>query len=229
MTAVNKNLRRKLYGGYYALCVAYFSSVGLAVDRTEIAIVDTGDAPETWEYRCENSTLHEDFTQHGKTDALGHGVKVIREVFAGLPKERFCYHSLKWFHGRRTYLTTFTPVLRHIERNMTGRLKAIIIAASGVNRSRAEEDAFVRLLNKGVQIWVAAGNEGRRLDRICDIYPACYRKAHARANFHVIGAPDLPWGNTGVPPITGWCSGADGTSFAVARCLNRALHRITLK
>ena len=105
------------------------------------------------------------------------------------------------------------------------KVKAVNISIVSTELLESEKSAIKRALRRGVRIFVAAGNDSKNLNEVCNTYPACYRIKHK--NYKVVGAIDVYWqkayySNYGTM-VNQWEFGEvgplRGTSFASPRAL----------
>ena len=152
----------------------------------KIVVMDTGfnSTKNSRVKLCDTGSA--DFTHTGLKDNHGHGSHVANTIADRLLNaDKYCFIIVKAFDPN-------TPLYY---RNVTSRvefeyLDTILEAGDYVNYSAGggtpgneEKQHIVSLLNKGVNIFVAAGNGSANLDKKCDYYPACY----GLKNLHVVG------------------------------------------
>ena len=169
--------------------------------RQKIVVIDTGIKmfQSLSPYMCKNGRLG---SNSSWLDKHGHGSNVIGLIGDKIDPIKTCIVSIKLDLGQS--LTPEKDIATVME--MTEKLNpiAVNISMSGVIHYESEKQSFIRLINKGTKIIVAAGNESLNLDRGCLIYPACYlkdiksdRASSSVSNFFVVGAKDTGSSNTG--------------------------------
>lgn len=109
-------------------------------------------------------------------DNSGHGSHVANSIANSVHSSNLCFIIIKAFdpltpkyfknHTSRTEFEYLTTILK------AGDI--VNYSAGGEGNSDEEKQAIKELLQRGVKIFVAAGNEGKNLDKTCNYYPACY-------------------------------------------------------
>jgi hypothetical protein len=197
-----------------------------------VAILDAGlgYTPELLPL-CEEG--HRDFTGEGITDftASKHGNNVAALIAGAAGRGNYCLVILKVFKGQtgnstKPYIAALHDVYRH-------GYEVVNLSLSGTG-SDLEEYALLRLLlDKGVHVQAAAGNQGYNLDELgCVVFPAC-----ADRRITVVGAYDVQRSNVGlIVDVIG--SGKDkraggvslsGTSQATALHTGQVVRRLLSK
>ncbi len=156
-------------------------------------------------------------------DALGHGtsVKKILQDSLKIDNYYFVIITANIFH------VSFEGPLKHL----TGiKLDALNISMTGSEFNYKEFSLLNKILKRAV-VFVAAGNDGRNLNKYCYFYPQCY--PIKSENFFIVGALRRQWheerysnyGNI----VRVWENGRygrrEGTSFASPRALARYLNQ----
>ena len=114
----------------------------------------------------------------------------------------------------------------------------INFSGGGYDYSKREHDAINLAISRGIKVVVAAGNDGRNMDKSCTYFPACLPKS---SNLFPVGSLDndgkvLASSNRGGPVIN-WAPGLmqysalpgnrhgtmSGTSQATANYSNKLL------
>lgn len=143
--------------------------------QNKIAIIDTGfnRTPQSKLQICQ--TGHKDFTGKGLQDNLGHGTHIANIIGNLVYKENYCAIIIKYINniddnkaGMENTLKAFSYL-----QDVDG-LVAINYSSNGADYSFQEENLLLRLSNKGIKIFVAAGNHYQNLDERCNAFPSCY-------------------------------------------------------
>jgi subtilisin family serine protease len=206
--------------------------------KFKIAIIDTGydiHAPGTKLKLCQSG--HYDFKSRRAVveHTMDHGTKVASIIAERLKDVDYCAVILQ--------------VKGSVDFSIGNNVQALIqVAAMGVTAvnysfdgyltSVAERDALRLLANRGVGVFVAAGNGSKNLDYECDTFPACLDIE----GMNVVGALDpntneiASYSNRGTR-IKLWYSGRyhsqdktdNGTSFATPRALSEYILSLDAK
>lgn len=162
--------------------------------RTKIAVIDTGvsKSQATKSYMCDNGVKN--MTIYENSDFNGHGSHIAHIIGSRINAKKFCIVSYKVYHNRTTIDVLYNTLkaLKDIAKNS---YKYVNISMSG-GYSALEFDYLEKLTKNGVKVSVAAGNDGKDLDKVCDVFPACYKK-FMNDNYYVVSARDLKKSNKG--------------------------------
>lgn len=192
--------------------------------KIPIAVIDSGVAKHQMEYVCDGGLV--DLTGTTPYDNINHGSLVSELIMENLPKEKYCIYSIKWIDKVNGDVWNIVSGLE-----IAGNIKAkfINISAYGDDYLDAENN-LIRELLPTTKFFIAAGNAGQDLGKVCNFYPACYPVKHP--NFKVVGSP---------PPVRSNFNGPvniiengvvhkpnrtyQGTSFGSPRALNKLILR----
>lgn len=144
----------------------------------KIAIVDTGFIKTQGRPGLKLcKTGHYDFVKNkpGIAENSGpHGTYIANIIAAELEDYDYCIVVYRvWadaFDGEPLFVRV-SKALRQADRD---GITAVNYSLQGIMHSYTERAAFVRALNKGIKIFVAAGNNFQNLDTACISYPSCY-------------------------------------------------------
>ena len=154
----------------------------------KIAVIDTGFSPlfgdTSYKHLCR--TGHYDFTTNRPVQGLdshGHGsfvVKAINDTLTGLTG--FCYQVFK-------ITPNGDPVILTKAAARAYRSGARFINFSVYSRTYSSRfhETLKSIGNRGVKIFVAAGNSNRNLNNVCKTYPNCFKGVK---NMYVVGSVD---------------------------------------
>lgn len=180
-----------LLGLLFVMSTAYATET-----RQRIVVIDTGlgwhqaDAP----FLCKDyPAIGEAGQKNGDPyDDNGHGTNVIGLISKKMNYSKFCITSIKCkFENLDKYIATI--VLTESMPNLT----ILNLSIEGPHPEYTESGILKKLLNRGVKIVVAAGNDAINLNNHCSAYPACYSAFVKSPNFIVVGGRGAFLGNTG--------------------------------
>lgn len=191
----------KIWGLVFALITSN------ALATTRVAVLDTG-YDGTSSKLC--ATGHYDFIMN--REGIGndankdkHGTHVANAIIANAADADFCVVIYKVFGGSKSNIP------KAIERAVKNEIRILNLSFTGEKRDSREVQALAKARIKGV-VFTASGNEGKDLDKKCDVYPACYKDLALR----VVGSYN-PKANHGkiVEHWEDWCfEGLCGTSLS---------------
>lgn len=138
----------------------------------KVAVLDTGFKVKKAKYIKLCGSGHKDFTGQGLEDVHGHGTNITGLVSQGNKDIDYCVVIVKIF-GWLAPLETSIKALNYVR---TLDVDIVNLSYGGKVFSYREQQAVLKLLDKGVMVVAAAGNEGDNLDRKCNYFPACYDK-----------------------------------------------------
>lgn len=152
----------------------------LTEKRQRIGVIDTG---------VNRSLLDEDFmckdmpifsVRKQGWDYDGHGTNVVGLIAKNMDKTKYCITSYSLSPNEPLHEVVYF-LFKMQEHGVVG----VNISLASAGAFKAEEEMIKTLTNKGVKIFVAAGNDGIDLSINCDIYPACYKVTNK--NLTVVG------------------------------------------
>ncbi len=115
-----------------------------------------------------------DFTGTGLEDNHGHGTHIVNTIVSNLKSDNYCIIIVKWFDPSIQAKTNETSI-KAFEYLYSINIDIVNYSAGGTMHSEYEDYVLAGLLESGVKIFVAAGNDSQNLDKKCNYYPACYR------------------------------------------------------
>lgn len=156
--------------------------------RTKIAIIDTGIRVNSHnkKYLCKFGHKSFIYGQNPLQDAHGHGTNVASLIIPNMDNKRQCLVIVKFWDvnmGSANGMELVRLSLLHVEKL---GVSYINMSLTGNEPDHLEYQYIKRLINKGVRIAVAAGNDNMNLDKTCQAYPACYN--FKSKNFRVVGS-----------------------------------------
>jgi serine protease len=137
----------------------------------KIAVIDSGiDKSQASVKLCADG--HKDFTGEGLHDVRGHGTIVSKLIDDVAKDEDYCQVIIKYSAvNENNNAANLIEALKYV---VTLDVTQVNISAGGIGKNKPEKDAILKILNKGMTIVAAAGNEGQNLDVDCNYFPACY-------------------------------------------------------
>lgn len=202
--------------------------------RYVIAIIDTGYNPKL-------ATIPLKLCKTGHYDAITntnnpnwshpHGTRIANIIAERLKDVDYCAQIINYYRPERevTDVDRLVQALNHVQ----GRIPDFFnLSYEGIGREEGEEASLRRLTEAGAVLFAAAGNGGKNLDFMCNVYPACYKLK----NLYVVGAKSFenpkeraPYSNYG-KKVDLWAGGyaidkegelcGQGTSYAAPRALS---------
>lgn len=195
-----------------------------AEDRIKIAVIDSGISfsQSTADYACKDG--HVSYIDDTIYVRHRHGENIISILAPAVNPKTHCIKSFKVYRDVNALgdssVDATIKALKAITKDYQVKFVNISMGGGGTNFN--EKRYIKRLLIRGVQIAVSAGNNGQNLDKNCDYFPACYKKTLDSYHFYVVGS-SLPSSNRG-QVVTDTYSGKDvgtpvlsGTSQATAQ------------
>ncbi len=138
-----------------------------------IAVLDSGFTRTEYSKNvklCE--TGHKDFTGTGLEDNHGHGTHIVNTIVSNLKTDNYCIILVKWYDPNTIPPPTNSKAFEYLN---DIDVDIVNYSAGGPSHSEYEDYVLAGLLESGVKIFVAAGNDSQNLDKKCNYYPACYR------------------------------------------------------
>ena len=142
-----------------------------------VAILDTGIKLEYLNKikLCNNGLI--DLTNIGITDENGHGTNIAGIISDGLKDIDYCLILINYWirdDDRGNYLRSKESFI-WISKNRKD-IDIVVMAGGGTKGDWSEEYRIKDLLDEGIVMIFAAGNQAKNLDDDCSYYPACYDK-----------------------------------------------------
>lgn len=152
-----------------------------SANPVKIAVIDTG---YTDSYAHGNANLcptgHRSFTKDKTLKDSGvHGsqvAKLISDQLKGVDRNKWCILIIKYYDDSEDVNDSLAASEKALQYLLATDVKYINYSSSGTTRSDVEETMVKALLNKGVKIFVSAGNEGLELSWLSGHkrYPGMY-------------------------------------------------------
>lgn len=157
--------------------------------RVKIAILDSGADQNIIDSRYLCKSGHKSFfdtTALEDVQRNKHGTNVYGLVAEEIDFKTHCILIIKVFEGRGSSTSRIVEGIRHA---ISENVDFINLSISSTEvYSDDEKEVFVQALEAGINVSLAAGNNGKNLDPSCNLYPVCYRQTLDYENFHVVGS-----------------------------------------
>lgn len=156
--------------------------------RIQVAIVDSG-YNKTINSHLEfcDEKLNKDFTDTDQIDNYHHGSH-IGNIISNNLYNNVCFIILKAFNPNNTNI--YASIDAFVYANIILRKGDVLnYSAGGPGFSYTERALIKNLLDKGIHVFVAAGNSNANLDINCNYFPACYHLT----GLNVIGNGTPTW------------------------------------
>jgi len=169
-----------IYITYFFLSLLAFGTE----TRNKIAVVDTGIIHSKYidKYLCKDESA--DFTSTSLVDNIGHGTVVAWLIAKRIDPEKSCLLIVKWTDSATD--CDYMPILFSLEYILTlENIKVINMSYYGGRAINSEKHLLETILKKNIIGVTVSGNDGKDLDKSCDVYPACY---YLKDNFYVVAS-----------------------------------------
>lgn len=145
-----------------------FISLLYANEPLKVAIIDAGFVSKELENQkpCDNQIYRFETSQLSQRQK-DHGTSIANIIAKDNEKRNYCVYYM-------IGITTINATINAIKLAIQKKVKIINYSGGGNEFTWAEYSAVVDFLNTGGIFVVAAGNEKRDLNVICNYYPACY-------------------------------------------------------
>jgi hypothetical protein len=140
---------------------------------TVVAVIDTGYKKTDNIKRCNSGD--KDFTGNGMEDTNGHGSNVNYIINNEATASSYCVINVKFYKDTKNPHDNLNRLIEALRYLNSIKVDIVNISAGGVFSDLKEETEIKKLLDKGVKIVAAAGNENDILTKNrCNYFPACY-------------------------------------------------------
>lgn len=157
---------------FLLICLIFCQKSPADETRKRIAVIDTGissDFPS--EFLCYEG--HKDFTSEGLQDLKQHGTLVGYILAHYINPNKFCIVVLKyWQNGSSENPWNYLKALKYVSE---GKYYALNLSLAGDGILPLEKTYLEKIMNNGVIISNAAGNDHINLTEHCSVWPACYK------------------------------------------------------
>jgi hypothetical protein len=167
---------------------SYAKDFSIPDKRKVVVVIDTGVAryQANKKYMCKGGIF-----SAFKDDGIArhpHGANIISIIHKKLDSNKYCIVSIK-FLDTKDDKDTMKNYMWSIK--LASRIKNVFlvnISAGGGIEDKSEINNYKKIIKKGSYLVVAAGNDHNDLDKLCDYYPACYKKEITNDRFIVVGS-----------------------------------------
>lgn len=199
-------------------------NVPAAVPRmVRVVVIDTGLPPNFTGPICTKGSY--DFTGTGLQDTYFHGTYVAGAILEEAQTNRgWCLIMLKFADPRTSPTARVINYIRALHYAQSLDFQILNLSVSGPAPILRERTYLKALLDRGIKVQVAAGNEGIDLNLNCNVYPACLD-----SRLTVVGVPET-YSNFGAQvdfKLAGkWGPKVRGTSIAAGRATGQLVRRL---
>ena len=143
--------------------------------QTKIAVIDAG-----FDSKYKNKvklckTGHWSFDDKPFKDPTQHGTHVVGLIHKYAKKKNYCVVMLRYYADENPGSLNLKNMVLALKRARRMGVEVVNISGGGPTPSVAEKNVIQSLLDDGVKIVAAAGNEKEILnEKTCNYYPACY-------------------------------------------------------
>jgi len=170
-----------------------------------VAVVDTG-VRQNGDYLC--PTGHVDLTGRGYYDYNGHGTNISGIIHKNNIDRDYCQVILKYTTGIG-YEKALENTIEAFRLAIEEKVDIINYSSVGDQPNPEEKKMVLKVLDAGIILVVASGNQGYNLDMGCSAYPACYDE-----RIIVVGRDPKYYGNFG-SIVDYYINGTNQTGFGV--------------
>lgn len=159
--------------------------------RVPIGVIDSGVSKEIarQKYMCKNGQYN--FIPHTTAeDVIGHGSNVVSAIGENIDSDIYCIMSFKIFDGNPNTIIKdlANRIMNALKMAKNKDIRFLNVSMDGNGVIQGEFELYKSMVDDGVIVSVAAGNNHANLDYKCISFPACYKKRINSNNFHVVGA-----------------------------------------
>ncbi len=167
---------------HFLFLISFLFSLDVLSGTIKVAVLDTGFDMDNPRYVKLCKDGHKDFTNTSLSDKNGHGSNIAGLIAKNNKKTDYCLIILKIFGGKKSTIYTSTAALKYA---YDINVDIVNLSYGGKGYNVFEGRAIHNLLDKGVRVIAAAGNENTDLNKNCNYYPACYdKRIEVVGNFH---------------------------------------------
>lgn len=216
------------------LCTSAFAD-----NRTKVVVIDSGVSfkQSIEDYMCKNES--KSFVNDSIYDQHGHGTNIISIISKQINPKTHCIISYKVWYPNISGISAVNGSIKALKLTSQDlNVRFVNISMEGPQPNNMERFYIKRLLLRGVELTVAAGNgddnnKAIDLDKNCSAFPACYKKDLKYSNFHVVTASlsSSNYGSIVTDKFFGYRVGTpamSGTSQASAQKMEEILKSVVL-
>jgi subtilisin family serine protease len=157
-----------------------------------IAVIDTGVSRELDKYVCHDDS--KSFVDNNIYDAMGHGTSISNIIKTQANTENFCLVVVKFYDIR---FQMAIDAIDYVSKLQDIDIVNLSYGGDKINELKEqnkEKKAIKKLLNRGIKVVAAAGNQKKDLTGNCNFYPACHD-----SRIIVVGSSNKHVSNYGTP------------------------------
>jgi subtilisin family serine protease len=174
----------------YLLLILFFTNTSYS-KQLRIAVIDTGINSSYIKRANLCKSGHKSFAKDNSIyDTDGHGTNIAGLIKSKSKNVKYCLIIIRFYSKDTSDLQK--SFIDSLEYAYTLKPDVINISGGGLFPNKREHIIIKKILNKGIIVNAAAGNEGMNLDTLCNYFPACYDK-----RINVIGAKNVSKSNYG--------------------------------
>lgn len=141
----------------------------------KVAVIDTGlNFKNTKVKICDSG--HADFSGEGFKDILGHGTNVSNIINDIAKNTNYCQIIIKYYTSKNTSIENGDQFFETLRYTIALKPDIIHLSVAGNYYNSKEIKLLKEALNEGIKIVAAIGNDGKDLNKKCNVYPACSDK-----------------------------------------------------
>jgi major intracellular serine protease len=174
----------------YLLFTLFFTNIAYS-KQLRVAVIDTGIQKAYTKQANLCKSGHKSFAKDKSVvDTHGHGTNIAGLIKNKAGKSKYCIIVIRFYSNGAGDLSK--AFIRSLEYAYILKPDILNLSGGGLFSDKRERLIIKRILDKGIIVNAAAGNESLNLDNNCLYYPACYDK-----RINVIGAKNVPQSNYG--------------------------------
>jgi hypothetical protein len=211
--------------------------------QVSIMVIDSG-IPKNYKDFPKCNMEAGDYTGTGLTDTIGHGNNIANLILTelkGVPINSYCFIFMKVFDSKP--VDSLKSTLESLNFAAVYKPDFVNYSAGGADRSESELILVKEILRNNTKLFVAAGNKGQNLSKVCNYYPACYNLELYNENLIVVGNGKnndkrAKSSNYGLDIVKTWEDGQNkcfkgecmsGTSQSTAIALGKAVKKFIIE
>ena len=191
----------------WILLIIMLFSVQSYGKTVRVAIIDTGIDLEHLDTANMCLKGHKSFVPNETIiDTHGHGTNIVGLIKKYAKGFDYCVIIIKFYSNSSK--NAALSMVQSLEYALSLKPDIINVSAGGTSIIPQEKIIVDKILNSGIVLNVAAGNNFSNLDKTCNYFPACYDK-----RINVISAKDFTSANHG-KVVDKYVSGKDQRAFS---------------